>query len=619
MIAPWSRQLANLALLAAMLGACEGPPTEQTLPRRLVDELPALGRTYDRRELGALREQPHSWAPVTLSDETRRGFAATLNPGLSLTVNVPSQPSLRLAIAVATLDNEHWSPMQFRILLDTGEKQSVVFTETVARRDRNRWLPREIDLGPWAGSMARLTFETRARGPAAPVESSAETLVPLWGNPVLASAGCCRDRPSIVLISIDCLRADHVGAYGYKRDTTPHIDAFAQDAVLFETALSTAPNTFPAHTSMFTGLYPSVHGANNWVKLDSSTAVLTEILSGAGYQTDGVATGAYISQDFGFERGFDLYRFDHRATAAQVGEQAVELLRLGQGSDQFLFVHLVDPHWPYRPAEEFLDRFGPRPSNLDALLRKVVQNEPPSNPKEVDQIVDLYDAEIASVDRAVGRLLGKMKKMGLYDASLIILTADHGEGLYEHENWQHSINLFEELLRIPLIVKWPGDSLIGRISTPVSQVDILATILESARIAPRRSQGIALKEFVKDTARARARKTVVSEIGWRPTDSWRLMISFRTARLKYIATLSGLLGIELDEGKIEREELYDLIQDPQEQNDLLAFSSVDVEPFRRHLTNYSNEAKAMRAGRQSESVMESDTTLERLRSLGYIQ
>jgi len=605
-----------LPILACTLLGCEGSPTQQTPPRRFVDELPDLGRTFERHELGELR--PDSWAPVTLGDETRRGFATTLTSDLTFAVDVPSQPSLRLAVAVATLDNEHWTPIRFRIVADRGEQESVVFTETVARRDRNRWLSREIDLSPWSGAPIRLTLETRAPASAqSATASSMETLVPLWGNPVLVSADCCRERPGIVLISIDCLRADHVGAYGYKRETTPHIDAFAEQAMLFETALSTAPNTFPAHTSMFTGLYPSMHGANNWVKLASSVPVLPEILSRAGYQTDGVATGAYISQDFGFERGFDVYRFDHRASAAQAVEQAIELLRMGAGLDQFLFVHLVDPHWPYRPPEELIDRFGPRPPDLDALLQKVVQNEPPSNPKEIDHIVDLYDAELTSVDRAVGRLLEGMKMMELYDASLIILTADHGEGLYDHGHWQHSRNLYEELLRIPLIVKWPGDSPKGRITTPVSQVDILATILETASIEPPWSQGIDLMEFVKDTAAARARRSVVSEIGWRPSESWALTVSFRTAKLKYIATMSGPPGTELGESEIRREELYDLIQDPKEQN-LLAGSSPDVEPFRRELANYLNEARTMRAGRQSESIVEDETTLERLRSLGYI-
>ena len=556
---------------------------------------------------------------MTLGDETRRGFATTLPSELTFAVDVPFQPNLRLAIAVATLDNEHWSPIRFRIVADTGGDKSIVFTETIERRDRNRWLSREIDLGPWSGSPIRLTLETRVRAPAeSAARSSTETLVPLWGNPVLVGADCCSERPRIVLISIDCLRADHVGAYGYERDTTPHIDGFAEQAMVFETALSTAPNTFPAHTSIFTGLYPSMHGANNWVKLATSVPVLPEILSRAGYQTDGVATGAYISQNFGFERGFDVYWFDHRAAAAEAVAQAMELLGTGVGSDQFLFVHVVDPHWPYRPPDELIDRFGPRPSDLDALLQKVVQNEPPSSPKEIDHIVDLYDAEITSVDSAVGRLLEGMKRMGLYETSLIVLTSDHGEGLYDHEHWQHSINLYEELLRIPLIVKWPGDSPKGRISTPVSQVDILATILEAASIEPPPSQGIDLMEFVKDTAAARARRSVVSEIGWRPPEGWGLTMSFRTAKLKYIATMSGPSGTELGESEIRGEELYDLLQDPKEQNNLLAGSGPDVEPFRRELADYLNEARTMRAGRQSENVIESETTLERLRSLGYI-
>ena len=216
------------------------------------------------------------------------------------------------------------------------------------------------------------------------------------------------------------------------------------------------------------------------------------MLSEAGYQTDAVVTGAYLSQTYGFERGFDLYRLDHRAPAEKTVEQAIELLQRSAGRDQFLFVHFIDAHWPYEPPEEFVERFGPRPADLAGLLRKVVDNNPPSNAEETERVAALYDAEIASADEAVGRLLEDLKARGVYDRSLIILTADHGEAFFDHGHWQHSKTLYEELIRIPLIVKWPGQSPKGRVSAQVSQVDIFPTVLAAAGVEPPPTDGINL-------------------------------------------------------------------------------------------------------------------------------
>ena len=614
---PWLPLLA-CSLLGSLPG-CDPTPPDEDPPHRFVDELPHLGRTFERHQLEDLRQRPNGSASVTLADETRRAFTTALPSPVSFVVDVPRRPSLRMAIAVATLDNEGWSPIRFRILADTGEDEGVVFSETVERRDRNRWLTRDIDLSRWSESQIRLTFETRERPSTGPSPTSShDTLVPLWGNPVLVSADCCNDRPNVVLISIDCLRADHVGAYGYQRDTTPRIDGFAEDGVLFETAVSTAPMTLPSHMSMFTGLFPSRHDGSKWAKLASTTPYLAEILSQAGYQTDALVTGAYLSQNYGFERGFDFYRMDYPSPAAATVEQAIELLGRAQGVNQFLFLHLIDPHWPYDPPPELIDRFGPPPPDIAGLLRKIVDNEPPSSPREVDQVVALYDSEIASADEALGRFLDTMKNMGLYQRSLIIVTADHGEAFFDRGHWQHSQTLHEELIRIPLVVKWPGESPRGRIRSQVSQVDIFPTVLKVAGLTPPPSDGIDLLEFVKETAAAKKRRSLVSENAWRSPVGWARKISFRIEKLKYIATLAAPTGVEPQESHLEREELYDLLGDPEEKVNLLEASSVEVEPFRRELAQYLSEARSLRAGRQTEHVVEDDVTLERLRSLGYV-
>ena len=610
------RWLAGTSILVILHGACD-PEVITNPPRFFAAELPNIDATFTRAQLGKLRSEPNSTASVTFGDETRRAFATTLPSELGFAINVPAEPSMQVTLAVGTLDNENWSPVQFRILADTGSDPEVVFSETIKRPERNRWLARDVDLSRWAGQKLSVTFQTRVRSADA-AGTMTDTLVPLWGSPILSGAGCCEKRSSVVLISIDCLRADHVGAYGYYRDTTPHIDAFAKDAVLFETAVSTAPMTLPSHLSIFTGLFPSRHDGSKWAKLAPSIPYAPQMLSEAGYQTDAVVTGAYLSQTYGFERGFDLYRLDHRAPAEKTVEQAIELLQRSAGRDQFLFVHFIDAHWPYEPPEEFIERFGPRPADLAGLLRKVVDNNPPSNAEETERVAALYDAEIASADEAVGRLLEDLKARGVYDRSLIILTADHGEAFFDHGHWQHSKTLYEELIRIPLIVKWPGQSPKGRVSAQVSQVDIFPTVLAAAGVEPPPTDGINLIQFVNDTKASRTRRRLVSENAWRGPSEWSRKVSIRTEKLKYLVTIAGPPGREPDESDVRSEELYDLMEDPMERTNLAPGSSSDIEAFRRELANYLGKARQERASRRTEDILEDETTRERLRSLGYI-
>lgn len=614
--ATWLARISILGLVGSLYCAC-GPAPSTSPPRFFAAELPSLETTFTRPQLGTLKAAPNSAASVTLGDETRHAFVTTLPSELGFAVEVPAEPNMQLSIAVATLDNEHWSPVQFRILADTGSGPEVAFSETVKRPERNRWLAREVDLSRWVGQKLNLMFQTRVRS-ADSAGAITDTLVPLWGSPILSGAGCCEERPSVLLISIDCLRADHVGAYGYDRDTTPHIDAFAEDAVLFETAVATAPMTLPSHLSIFSGLFPSRHDGSKWAKLALSVPYLPELLGNAGYQTDAIVTGAYLSQTFGFERGFDLYRYDHRSPAAETVNQAIEFLRLSDKRNQFLFVHLIDAHWPYEPPDGLAGRFAPRPRDVAALLQKVVDNRAPSSSEETEQVVALYDAEIASADQAVGLLLDEMKTMGIYDRSLIVITGDHGEAFYEHGHWQHSKTLYEEVTRIPLIVKWPGRSPKGRVGRQVSQVDIFPTVLSAAKLPPPQSDGIGLLEFVEETAEAKKRRRIVSENAWRSPRGWARKVAIRTEKWKYLVTIAGPPGKEPEESDVRSEELYNLTEDPLEQNNLAEESSSDIEAFRRELANYLGEARKRRASRRTEDIVEDETTKERLRSLGYI-
>ena len=471
-----------------------------------------------------------------------------------------------------------------------------------------------VDLSRWSGQRVTLTFETKPRA----AEATQQPILAAWGNPVLASSTAETTKPNLILISIDCLRSDHLGTYGYERETSPHIDRLAEDGVVFETAVSTSSWTLPTHMSMLTGLVPSFHGATKWEKLDRSVPYLPEILADNGYQTTGVASWVYVSQVYGFERGFDIYRVLEDPVASDVVDAAIEQLRMKKGQSHFLFMHLLDPHWPYLPPKEFLERFGPRPRDISDLQDLIARAEPPPSETETNEIIRLYDGEIAFTDQELGRFFEELKSLGLYEDSLIIVTADHGEAFYEHGHWQHSQTLYDEVVRIPMIVKWAGDGLTGRIEAQVSQADVFPSILQAAGIEPPATEASSLLQLADGERRSSEERTAVSEVTWRSPNETSMKLSFRTERAKFVATLAGPVGDDLGVSEIRNEELYNLVEDPQERNNLATERGEELAPFRNRMRSFLDSARVLRSTRKGQEVELDEELLERLRALGYV-
>ncbi|MEE9263732.1 MAG: sulfatase, partial [Vicinamibacteria bacterium] len=432
-----------IAALALTACACDRAGSEESGPFYFTDHVEEVEKEFDEAQFVSFRKDGLFAGPITLSDETRLSLTPPLPSRLTFVVRVPAKGLLQFGMGVLGLNQPPLpAGVRFRIHVDAGSGPETVFKGSIPRHQPNRWVDKEVDLGRWENSTVRLTFETTALEPRSSRRvdpTDLQSIVPIWGNPVLASSHGIPERPSVFLISIDCLRSDHLGSYGYDRDTTPRIDRLAARGVVFENALSTAPETLPSHMSMFTGLYPAFHGASKWRRLSESTPYLPELLGGSGYEVNGVVTGLYLAQGFGFERGFRVYRFFDDPGAGTAIDAALELVRRARGRSQFLWVHLFDPHWPYAPPKDFLDRFGHRPPDISDLLQNVSQqDEPPADSEAVQHAIDLYDAEILYTDRELGRLLDELESTGLYDRSLILVVGDHGEAFHEHGLWQHT-------------------------------------------------------------------------------------------------------------------------------------------------------------------------------------
>ena len=298
-----------------------------------------------------------------------------------------------------------------------------------------------------------------------------------------AVGGPADRRPNVVLYVVDTVRADRLGVYGYEKPTSPRLDAFAAGAVVFENAYAQSSWTRPAMASLFTGLLPPAHrtvGRRSVLPEDVTT--LAEILAANGYEGMGLVRNPNVGRAFGFAQGFTRFRSEDR----ERDETMLERVRLWLDERQdagvpfFLYLHAIDPHGPYDPAPEFEQMFdaGDAPAHYRTVRYLLELNGGEAEPDEgtAEALSRLYDAEVAQNDRAFGELLDELEARGLAEDTAVIHVSDHGEEFEEHGRWEHGVSLYEEVLRIPLVMRLPGVPA-QRVEPPAQHVDVLPTLL----------------------------------------------------------------------------------------------------------------------------------------------
>jgi arylsulfatase A-like enzyme/Tfp pilus assembly protein PilF len=385
------------------------------------------------------------------------------------------------------------------------------------------------------------------------------------------AAATAAPRPNLVLITVDTLRADHLGCYGYKSIRTPNMDRLASEGVRFETVVSQVPLTLPSHCTIMTGTYPAFHGVRDNVgyRLAETKTTVATILRNQHYQT-AAFVGAYVlNAKFGLNQGFDY--FDDKIEGSprsgpvvnlnQVERSAGEVISRTMGwlkahsqSPFFIWVHLYDPHDPYQPPSPFSDQYKARP----------------------------YDGEIAYVDWELGKLLALLRQDGLYENTLVVLTGDHGESFGEHEEWTHGYFIYDTTVLVPLIIKPTQKGMAGKlVAEQVSLVDVAPTILQlmdmplPTELQGRGMLGLIMGKQLNWPGLAYCETSYPAQFGWSP------LTAIRRADAKYI--------------RAPKPELYDLKEDPKEQ------------------TNRVDRNTA-----RSASLHLSPEDLENLRSLGYV-
>ena len=395
--------------------------------------------------------------------------------------------------------------------------------------------------------------------------------------------------PNVVVITIDTLRADHLGCYGYQQIRTPNIDSLATDGVRFERAYTPVPVTLPAHTVLFTGTYPLLSGIHDFSanKLGPTQPTLASVLKEQGYTTGAVIGSAVLDSRFGLNRGFDFY-YDHfdfnrlqesnldemERPGNVVADTALDWLAKHDGKKFFLWMHLYDPHFPYRPPAPYSEQYKDRP----------------------------YDGEIAFADAQVGRLICFLKDKGLYQNTVILLTGDHGESLGEHGEKTHGFFIYNATLHIPVIFHLPGQRLVNSVPELVSLADLMPTVLQVLKVdVPSQVQGRNLLPLMtakkEDESQGLYAETFLPRLHF----NWSELRGLETSNYHFIDA--------------PKPELYDLTKDPGETQNLYPTKKAVAEEMRARLTTLIRQYSG---GQElAEKTGLDPALMERLQSLGY--
>lgn len=455
------------------------------------------------------------------------------------------------------------------------------------------------------------------------------------GAPAAPAGGGVPGPRQVILISIDTLRADAVSAYGEGGALTPRIDGLAGGGLLFARAYAPSPWTLPSVATLLTGVHPDAHGLRKpGARLSESVPTLAEAMRSAGYRTAAIGSNPHLGRASGLDRGFDEYlfhggtppfltegpfgarlvqrlfppAFPAAGTTEELTELALEWLERNRRTPFFLWIHYLDPHVPHTPPARFQpDGEPPEGMGMSFARQNAIRNgyfTPSAEQRE--WIRKLYDAEVRTVDEAVGRVLDRLRELDLLETAVIVLTSDHGEEFWEHGGYEHGHSLYEEVLRVPLLIRTPAASR-AMIDRPVSLESVAPTLLDLAGVPfdPARFPRGSLAGLIAGPAPE----------GFRPLVAGTLLyhedrISVRFGDWKYIRPLIS-----------QGEELYNLATDPGERISVAESHESAVEEAGRYLKAHFAAVQEMRVrmGEPGKGEKLDDQTLEQLRSLGYVE
>jgi arylsulfatase A-like enzyme len=554
------------ALAAALAAGC-GRPDSAPATIRLVDRLaeaevdwPAGSTPPEKGVLGPPQHigTPHPSEARALAivrhdrreeRDERISLVAPAGGRYRFEIDLPRRASLRFDLARLPGGRAE-APLRFVVRVDPREgAEAVAFDRELPAGPTRRWQAARVDLGRWGGE--RVSLELAIEGGGAGGWGA-------WAAPRIDAERRRDERPSIILISLDTLRADHLGCYGYARPTSPRLDAFAAQGIRFDHPISQAPWTRPSHRAMLGGLYPSDRAGRN-------ERFLAVPLWHAGYRTIAATGGGQVDSRFGFGAGFEEYRVE---SWTDEPERFVEGVAASAPGPFFLFLHTFAIHEPYT-EKQFADGL-PRGRIGERFTKPLQQRLGDSITGDEKRYAEaLYDGGIAWTDERVGRLLDAARAAGWLDRAIVVVTSDHGEQFWEHGTWGHGQHLYDHQLRVPLLVslpaplrrEWGREATVGRVvGEQVRLVDLYPTLLElTGTPRPRVVAGRSLVPILRGGTLPPV-EAFAENVNIRPVERKGL----RTDRFKFILTFPRQPPRE---GR-EEIQLFDLRSDPGERVNL---------------------------------------------------
>lgn len=629
---------------------------------------------YGKWEHGSLGKRVDFGSPIT--QEMLDGYRLTFTTDTELEAE-PQTPEVRVLEIVPTpweflsepatvpadglLDFSHalerWSPApaHLRVYVVADGNRTLVWehvqqpTEAAAG-----WQDVTLNLEQWNGRTVQILFRTDiAWAAGAEIPERAWTR-PAWGSPILYSATSPargeQEPPNIILISLDTLRADHLGTYGYELPTSPNIDSFAETAVVFEEAFAPSSWTLPSHAAMLSGQHPTQQPRTDehFYRLPDEMELIAEVAARNGYLTAAYTDGVLVGGDIGFAQGFDRY-YDGpghvgapQGTSTEIFGRALEWIETRGHLPFFLFVHTYEVHWPHEPLEPYRSQF----------VREAEAGEGAPDKRALE--LQLYDAEIAHTDHEVGRFMDALRAMGLFENTVVIVTSDHGEEFGERGHKWHMNTVHRESLHVPLIVHLPSKSSApARVQTAVSITDLFSTMLDVMGVTDlRRYDSHSLMPLLLKGADSDAYSREILPFGLRHLQKRFVLAGAQRGAMKYFARgdlpgpdselqdASGLKYADVElrlldwlsrgDGPAEvsdgvefssvDEQLFDIQADPGERTDLSEVKAEQVEIERRRVLTYLRELDEARPRglHEQESTPLGAEEQENLEALGYL-
>lgn len=610
-----------------------------------------MKRKHQLLDLGTGENPLEMKKKLMIRDQSLNAIFSPPKTELKYEVKIPEEGVLDFGYG---LMREAWQKkgdgVQFHINIRAGDKEDLLFSSNINpfKHVEHRKVFREkIDLSDYGNKKVEFVFITEKN-------DGIHNDLSYWGNPCIYQqrdpGSKKKERPTnVILISLDTLRADHLGCYGYFRDTSPNIDSLSRDSVLIDNCYSTAASTLVAHMSLMTSLNPKSHRVYDDTagdKLSPELLTIADVLRGHGYYCGALTGSGLVSAIFGFSKGFDEYHEDRYSqfkgdSAENLYANAAAWLSYNRDKKFFLFLHTYQPHNPYKNnsslGKAFLNEHSEwqeidimkqlrdlesknpvsYPSELEDRAKRILENylfrfrELPDNERQ--NIIDLYDGEIRHTDEyLIKPLLSELKRLNIYENTMIILLSDHGESFGDHKMWEHGVQLYNELIHVPLIIKYPGSKYReGIIANSVGIIDVVPSILAELGIAPHSQfEGKQIRDIINGVED-------FDRICYAETRTAGRKIALIRGHDKLIfngapKSIYHFVGIP------SQIEYYDLHEDLSEKNNIEVESKTDLNVLFKQLIEYWESAQDTGERPQKKAELPEDLE-EQLKALGYIK